>query len=348
MPKTHPPFFSIPHPLDKENTFPYNIGMKEITQSFEIKDRIKYPEIFARYHHNGDVYITIETNGLSSERNRIISFSAGWIEGDKIMTLIYASTNDDDELSIIEKAIETIKRADRIVTYGGDTFDLAFISGRAEVYAKRLAIGESYDIKKSISPLKRLLPSGSLSLYSLLEEMGLADPSVPDGKTLVTLYKTFIKTGSDRYIDPVNKHSIFKLTGIMNLLTLIDCLGINCASVSIEEMASDENSLRVKGKTDILSPIRLCFRLPGIELSFIGKEFYAVFELCDEKLRMYFPDPASYVRLRSDGSLIPKELASSLDKSSYEKVTKESCFSLADIPKDKKQLESYIRSLEKM
>ena len=322
--------------------------MKKIEHTYNIKEMIKYPELFSRYSKDGDTYLTIETTGLSPERHRIISISVGTISDDIIGITGFFSDNKDDELTIIENGLDAIGDAGRIITWNGDSFDLRFLSTRGEEYGIKSPVQASYDLKKIFSPLKRFIASGSLSLYDTLEEMGISDDSVPDGKTLVTLYKTFIETGEKRYSEPVLQHSVYKLTGIMNLMCLHSCLNINKAVPTINESSVTDETLIVSGSTDLFFPTNLHIGMDGIDLFYSENRFNARFTLYDGRIRMYFPDPASYVRLKSDGSLIPKELSRSMSKDSYERVSKESCFSLVKIPQEKKQLENYIMSLEKM
>ncbi len=322
--------------------------MKKIEHTYNIKEMIKYPELFSRYSKDGDTYLTIETTGLSPERHRIISISVGTISDDIIGITTFFSDNKDDELTIIENGLDAIGDAGRIITWNGDSFDLRFLSARGEEYGIKSPVQASYDLKKIFSPLKRFIASGSLSLYDTLEDMGISDDSVPDGKTLVTLYKTFIETGEKRYSEPVLQHSVYKLTGIMNLMCLHSCLNINKAVPTINESSVTDETLIVSGSTDLFFPTNLHIGMDGIDLFYSENRFNARFTLYDGRIRMYFPDPASYVRLKSDGSLIPKELSRSMSKDSYERVSKESCFSLVKIPQEKKQLENYIMSLEKM
>lgn len=322
--------------------------MKKIEHTYNIKEMIKYPELFSRYSKDGDTYLTIETTGLSPERHRIISISVGTISDDIIGITTFFSDNKDDELTIIENGLDAIGDAGRIITWNGDSFDLRFLSARGEEYGIKSPVQASYDLKKIFSPLKRFIASGSLSLYDTLEEMDISDDSVPDGKTLVTLYKTFIETGEKRYSEPVLQHSVYKLTGIMNLMCLHSCLNINKAVPTINESSVTDETLIVSGSTDLFFPTNLHIGMDGIDLFYSENRFNARFTLYDGRIRMYFPDPASYVRLKSDGSLIPKELSRSMSKDSYERVSKESCFSLVKIPQEKKQLENYIMSLEKM
>lgn len=322
--------------------------MKKIEHTYNIKEMIKYPELFSRYSKDGDTYLTIETTGLSPERHRIISISVGTISDDIIGITTFFSDNKDDELTIIENGLDAIGDAGRIITWNGDSFDLRFLSARGEEYGIKSPVQASYDLKKIFSPLKRFNASGSLSLYDTLEEMGISDDSVPDGKTLVTLYKTFIETGEKRYSEPVLQHSVYKLTGIMNLMCLHSCLNINKAVPTINESSVTDETLIVSGSTDLFFPTNLHIGMDGIDLFYSENRFNARFTLYDGRIRMYFPDPASYVRLKSDGLLIPKELSRSMSKDSYERVSKESCFSLVKIPQEKKQLENYIMSLEKM
>ena len=134
----------------------------------------------------------------------------------------------------------------------------------------------------------------------------------------------------------------------MNLMCLHSCLNINKAVPTINESSVTDETLIVSGSTDLFFPTNLHIGMDGIDLFYSENRFNARFTLYNGRIRMYFPDPASYVRLKSDGSLIPKELSRSMSKDSYERVSKESCFSLVKIPQEKKQLENYIMSLEKM
>ena len=79
--------------------------MEKIVKTFEISEQIKYPEIFSLYSKDGDVYLTVETTGLSPDRHRIISSTIGKISDGKIVSQTFFSENDDDELQLIERAV---------------------------------------------------------------------------------------------------------------------------------------------------------------------------------------------------------------------------------------------------
>lgn len=357
--------------------------MIKTQHNFDFDKKIKYPDLVQNYLDKGDLFLTIETTGLSPERNRIISVSMAEIDTEdselsdeafdkEIQTITLFSESRDDELSVIEAALKKIKDASRIITWNGAAFDFKFLSTRCEAYAKKLDYNTSslktggkelplYDLSKLLRPLKRLTNDESLSIYTLLEEMGLSDTTLPDGRTVTTLYKTWENTGEKKYAEPIIDHSIYKLTGIINLLALLECLKINRVKPEINELTSDtdktatpdeKDTITATGTTDLFFPIPLTFTLPGIHLTFDKNAFECVFYLKGGCIRIYYTDASSYVRLRENGQLIPKELSKTLSKDAYEKVTRETCYTLSTLPSDKtkakKQLENYIRQLVMM
>lgn len=369
--------------------------MIKTQNNFDFDEKIKYPELVRKYLNQDDLVLTIETTGLSPERHRIISFSAARFDKkspDTVNTLTYFSENKDDELEVIESALGEIKGASRIITWNGASFDLKFLSKRCEVYAKKLDYNNSsvkiggeekhlYDLSKLLHPIRRSIRDESLSIYTLLEEMGLSDTTLPDGRTVTMLYKTWEKTDEKKYAEPIIDHSVYKLTGIINLLSLLNCLRITKVKPEITKVTTetghkitftssnknnvkfepsdskkaaafvgtDSECITVSGTTDIFAPIPLAFALPGIHLTFTGSTFTCIFDTKGGRIRIYYADTASYVRIKESGQLIPKELAGTMSKDSYEKVTRETCYTLSALPEDeskaKKQLESYIRQL---
>lgn len=337
--------------------------MEKILRKINTSETIKYPELVSQYTKSGDIFLTIETTGLSPERHRIVSVSCGHFSGDEVECTIYFSENDEDELSVIEAASKEIKKASRVITWNGDSFDLKFLSERASVYAKKIEpsssfvkIGHnelpSYDLTHLLRPVKRYLPDQSLSIYTLLSAIGLNDNSLPDGRTVVTLYKTWLATDEEKYRTPIIDHTIYKLTGIMNLMSLVNCTRINHVKPVIDAIGVSDDMLRVKGHSDIFFPVSMKLTLPGITLIFSKNDLDATFDYNAGSMRIYFPDPASYVRLNESGKLIPKELSKSLPKDAYSKVTRNDCYTTAALPSDpdkqKMQLASYIGQLVKM
>ncbi|MGN0240862.1 MAG: ribonuclease H-like domain-containing protein [Candidatus Weimeria sp.] len=350
--------------------------MIKTQREFDFNEKIKYPEIVRKYLNAGDMVFTIETTGLSPDRHRIISVSAAGLgeNSSVIQTETFFSENKDDELNIIEAALKKIKSASRIITWNGTVFDLKFLSKRCEVYAKKLVYNNSsvrsgstdiplYDLSKLLHPIRRLIKDESLSIYTLLEEMGLSDTTLPDGRTVTTLYKTWENTDEKKYAEPIIDHSVYKLTGIINLLSLLNCLEISRIKPEITSItafagrntgsddsdAGNTDCITASGITDIFTPVPLTFTLPGIHLTFVKNTINCVFDTTDGRIRIYYADAASYVRLKESGQLIPKELAGSMPKDSYEKVTRETCYTLSALPDDtdkaRKQLEGYIRQL---
>ena len=334
--------------------------MKKITRSYDFKEKIKYPELVSGHIDEKSLVLTIETTGLSSDRHRIISVTTAVVTEGQIEATVFFSENKNDELEVIEAAVKEIKASEKIITWNGDSFDLKFLAKRSETYAKRLEYNSSavkaggreipfYDLSKLLRPLKRLLPDDSLSIYMLLSELGLRDTTLPDGRTVTTLYKTWENTDEKKYAEPIIDHSIYKVTGIINLLSLLDSLQINKVKPEIEAIRADTDCITASGSTDLFVPIPLAFTLPGIHLTFENSSFTCVFDTIGSRIRIYYPDYSSYVRLKENGQLIPKELSRALPSDTYEKVTRDNCYSLSAMPEDtskaRKQLEGYIRQL---
>lgn len=336
--------------------------MEIIKNTLTINESVPYIDSARPYQKTGDVYLAVETTGLSPERNQIAAVSFGSINDNAVDIKTFFSEGKDDELNVIERSVKEIKKARRLITWNGKSFDLRFFGARAGIYgiktelsANGLITGtksvEICDIPELLRPMRKLLADGSLSQYSLMDQMGLKDDSLPDGRTVVTLYKSWLSSGEDRYRALVIDHSVSRITGIINLMSLISCTAVYKTRTEITTLKRSGSEIELSGTTDQDFPLRLTFSQPGTTVELYKNALHAAFTLSKGKLRVYYPDPSSYVRLKENGELLPKELASSLPVDTYEKVTRDDCYTLAKVPDEderlKKQLRNYIQQIIK-
>ena len=138
----------------------------------------------------------IETTGLFHSKDCIINAGFCSSTGD-----VWQNFTEDpaDEKRVVAEALEHITRADAVVTYNGDTFDLPFLQRRAVKYGlcEKLPLLWSVDLYRWLKKYWPLAPSmKSMSQKSVEEALGLASKrsdEIPGGDC-IPLYNYYLQT----------------------------------------------------------------------------------------------------------------------------------------------------------
>ncbi len=138
-------------------------------------------------------YIDIETTGLSSQINDIISITILVNEENNHTIYQLFSICDEDEKEAILFFIKLIKDKKYIVTYNGKSFDIPFLNTKINKYLIDFDLNNliSIDLYKDMQCIKQNLNIENTKLKTVESYFGIIRNDQLSGKDIIKLYESY-------------------------------------------------------------------------------------------------------------------------------------------------------------
>ena len=181
----------------------------------------------SKYYDEEAVFLDIETTGLSPMRSFIYLIGLVFIDLSKstmhITQLIAES--DDEEEEIISLMNEKLKGYKTVVTYNGNSFDLPFISKRAERYGIAVHELASFDMYEKLRLHKDTLGLDGLKQKNIEKKLGIIREDRFNGGECISFYKDYAKNKTKESFDRFVLHNyddLLYMPATMSILDLLD------------------------------------------------------------------------------------------------------------------------------
>ena len=326
--------------------------MKEYKQIIKTTNR-------SSFIMEGDLFLDIETLGLSPKTAPVYLIGLGYYaeEGYEIHQIF--AEREDEEGEILQALFPFLQNASRILTFNGEAFDLPFLTNRSHLYHLPFSYKsakitwedrslESFDILKAVRSLRRILQFPHYNQRALEDFLGIKRDGDLDGGQLIRVYRAFEQDSDPIKLRALLDHNAFDVAHMPGLLDLLTYRNILTTEYGIDSFTYDDKGISFTASSQLMLPAPLSIHKTGIHLQFDGQRLQMFIPLTDGKMRYYLPNPKDYVRLKADGQLLPRALASSLDSSSYEKVDRDTCYqevTITDTSLTKEYLSRYLKQI---
>lgn len=191
--------------------------------------------IFDEYFGGLDIVVAdIETTGLSPKNSVVILGGAVFRDGNGRKAVQFFGDTPDDEEELLQRYVQLLSRADVIVTYNGQRFDIPFLLHRMKKHGidtlqlEKLYSVDMYRILKYHSHLPEILPDMKQKTIEVFLGDSESRTDEIDGAQSVKLYWEYVhSTGARRgeildYILLHNRDDIVRLSDMMRIIKTLD------------------------------------------------------------------------------------------------------------------------------
>lgn len=250
--------------------------------------------IFDEYFGGMNIVVAdIETTGLSPKSAAVILGGAVFAENGARKAIQFFGDTIDDEKELLERYTALLERADVIVTYNGQRFDIPFLLNRMKRHGldtfgmERLYSLDIYRVLRYHSHLPEILPNMKQKTVEIF--LGDSDSRTDeiDGAQSVELYYEYVNSsGAKRgqLLDSIllhNRDDIVRLSDMMRILRTLDIHEIMYSSgfplAAGESIIHTEKIKMLKGRMSVQGQVMgdtadyTCFS-DGFVLSVSGKD----------------------------------------------------------------------------
>lgn len=165
------------------------------------------------------MFLDLETTGLSGATDLAFLIGLAWLHGDDVRTQIWAAHTAQDEAAALAAALQSLARADVLITFNGTTFDLPFL--RRRLARAGLATDVLDRPHLDLLVAARRLPKGSLPSRRLAalegEVLGFHRHDDLPGREAPARFHRAQQTGDWRPWIPIVEHNRLDLLAMVPL-----------------------------------------------------------------------------------------------------------------------------------
>ncbi len=309
----------------------------------------------------GDLFLDIETTGLSRSRHQIYLIGLALYTGGNVFELHqFFADHKDEEPGILQCFHTYLAQSPvrRIITFNGNSFDLPFLCERAGAYGLGLSFDayELFDIYKECRRRKNMLQLQSYRQKALEQFLGIAREDLYSGGDLIKVYENYTRKPDPDAAHLLRLHNLEDVRNMYQLLDIFayDRLFSEAASV---EQSSIESYTQLDGSAaeELIVTLSAPYPLPGtlsvrhpvngVYLRTHTDHVYVRIPLYQRMARMYYLDYKNYFYLPAEDMAVHKSVAVSVDPAYRKKATPETCYTRVAVTDDflnSKQLSEYM------
>ncbi len=298
-------------------------------------------EFITSYLRNGDLFLDIETTGLSRHKNTIYLIGYAYITDGRLTLQQLFAAHPSEERELLSTFFHFLKNSGtkRILTFNGASFDLPFLLARADHYGLSLSLDDykQLDIYKECRKRKSMLSLPGCRQKDIEAFLGIQRDDLYDGGALIRIYEHYTKQPSQEAFSLLHLHNYEDVLHLYRLLDIFsfDRLFLSDANILQSEITEFTN---VKGHSceellvTLLSPCHLpcelSVRHPVSDVYLHAKETTVRMRipLYEHMARLYFDDYKNYVYLPAEDRSIHKSLALCVDPADKKKATPKTCY----------------------
>lgn len=300
----------------------------------------------------GDLFVDIETTGLSRARNPIYLIGAAAAAGDGsfVVHQFFADTQAQ-ESDILASFADYLSAGSfrRVITFNGTRFDLPYLTHRAARYGITLPLEqpEHLDIYKELVLRKELFQLQNYRQKTVEEFLQLHRDDKYNGGELIRVYLDYEKQPDETRLQLLKLHNYEDVLGMIDLLAIFAYDKMFAEPPVIANAAvCTYNDLGGAVDQELIVTLTPPRPLPGIlssrqPLSGIylrssadGSSLRLRIPLYDGMARLYYADYKNYEYLPEEDMAIHKSLSACVDPAHKQKATPETCYTRVAVTDD--------------
>lgn len=291
----------------------------------------------------GDLFLDIETTGLSRARHQIYLIGMAYLIDNNIIYVnqLFADSPEDesDLLSRFSEKLQSMQ-IKRIISFNGNSFDLPFLLARAELHDVLLSFDsfELFDIYKEVTKRKNTLQLQNYRQKTVEQFLGIDREDKYSGGELIKVYENYVRCPDNEAAQLLKLHNYEDVLGMIDLLAVF-AYDEFFSSPACVVSASVESYTDVDGNPaeELIGVLTPPHELPGClscTQPITGAYLHATRDhvrlrvpLYQGMARLYYLDYKNYYYLPAEDMAIHKSVATYVDKAHREKATPETCYS---------------------
>ncbi|MCR5098741.1 MAG: ribonuclease H-like domain-containing protein [Lachnospiraceae bacterium] len=269
----------------------------------------------------------IECTGLSRDRCSVYLIGCGYRKkGEVTVELLFAPT-PEDEADTLMAFLDMLGEYNSVITFNGESFDIPFIRDRAKKHGLDTGVMNnvsSLDLFKVAKKFSKYFNTPNCRQKTIEQYYGLFREDKYNGGQLIEIYMEYCKHPTKDALDTLLLHNHEDITGMLTVLNVLE-LKMLCRSDHFDVSCdiSQPHEIMIRIPMALHQDIRISGEYYDIAIKNEG--ITVMLHPFMGELKHFYKNYRDYCYIPDEDLLIPRSLASTIDKSRLEKATKDNC-----------------------
>ena len=276
-------------------------------------------------------YFDIETTGLSPAGSQIYLIGVAYRNEDGSFTIIqWFDDTSKDEMKLLIKFREFIKKFDYLIEFNGNSFDIPFVKERGKKSGVNINFNKlvPIDIYKDIRKFKNLFKLPNVKQKTLEKFLGIDRLDMYSGGELIDIYKDYVKTGSknEEYLNLLLLHNLDDMKGLVDICDILPYIRLFDGHFSLKSIILMDNNAMIECNIDSPLPVEIFDLADRISFKAHNNILKLLIPITNGTFKYFYENYKDYFYLPHEDTAIHKSVAQFVDKSCREKAKKETCY----------------------
>lgn len=276
-------------------------------------------------------YFDIETTGLSSSYNQIYLIGIAYQNEDGSFTITqWFDDTSKDEMKLLLKFREFLKKYDYLIEFNGNSFDIPFVESRGKKHGISFNFSKiiPIDIYRELKGYKSLFKLDNLKQKSLEKFLGIGRDDLYSGGELIDIYKEYVRTGSknEEYFNLLMLHNFDDMKGLVDVCDIMTYVKLFNGDFSLNSITLQSENVFVECKLNTPIPVEIFDLMDKISIKVCKDVLKILIPLTTGIYKYFYENYKDYFYLPHEDTAIHKSVAQFVDKEYREKAKKETCY----------------------
>ncbi|MCI5650593.1 MAG: ribonuclease H-like domain-containing protein [Fusicatenibacter sp.] len=279
--------------------------------------------------NKNDVFLDIETTGLSWRRSHLYLIGAVFYDHEKDCLILRQWFLDQpaNEKELLLDLLGFL-HAKRLIQYNGNSFDLPYLSHKFDFYQLENPVKSalSLDLYQKLRPYQKLFGLFAMRQKDMETLVGFQRKDTFSGGELVPVYQSYLQSGDQKLLSALLTHNKEDLTGMLSLFPLLAVPALADGAFTVEHAICSDKQLILSLIPDV--PIFFPFSVSGTFCTLKATPEHCTLTIPARTavLKYYFSDYRQYYYLPEEDIAIHKSVGAYVDPHHREKAKASNCY----------------------
>ena len=278
------------------------------------------------------LFFDIETTGFSRQTAIVYMIGYGYIKHNYFHLTQLLIENEHDEKEILSTFFLVASSFDCLFTFNGLQFDLPFLIERGRIHhlsGSFLKRKTQIDLFREMKSLRHVLSLENAKQKTFEQFLNIRRNDEYDGGQLIPVFFQYLAHPSVETEQLLWTHNLEDVMGMYHLLPLLyykKMLNPDELAHTTYKYLPLSNELFITQEMDIFICSPISYRFKHYYLSIENNKRKLLISLSNKEYYLPLEPINDYIYVKSEDMVIPKALATTMDKGNYSKATKKNCF----------------------
>ena len=276
----------------------------------------------------------IECTGLSPRTAQVYLIGCAF-RCEKTITIVQFLMDDlSEEESLLVAFDEFLKKYNNLMGFNSTRFDQPFLEERYKKYnlPHSLKTKNHTDLYLTSTKLKCLIDLPNYKQKSIEQFLGLYRKDEYDGGQLIPVYKDYAINKNEEALKLVLLHNYEDVKGMITAIDFLAYLPLLKSNIILDDYVceSDDSFVRVTARLPFRVPNNINKKREYGLIIISNNSISLILDIHRLSLNTYLKDFKNYVYHTEENIIIPKVLATTIDKALIRPATREDCHASLD------------------